>query len=390
MFIKKHFFILILIALSIACNSQYVYKIKADSTLITNDSCHAELNLENGTRNVNGFLYNKGNGRTEFRRGLVKLNDTTYMVGADTLKIVQGTFVSQTTNGLLLSIDYKRAYSSQSLAPAAGTWTYDVNAGGQADVTLSSTGGRTLAFSNQRLGDIILLRFNNTSGSPITITFPSNSFLNYVSASTMTIPVGRSFVSLAGFDGTNYYFIQNTGNYATSSNKLNYFASTSSNELASVVSDETGTGSLVFGNSPTLTTPNIGAATGTSLSASGSITSSSATTGIGYATGAGGAVTQATSKTTGVTLNKISGQITMNNAALAAGAEAKFTVTNSTIAATDVVVTSIASGGTSGSYLISVTKVAAGSFDITISNASTGSLSEALIINFIVIKGAAN
>ncbi len=50
----------------------------------------------------------------------------------------------------------------------------------------------------------------------------------------------------------------------------------------------------------------------------------------------GGTVTQATNKTTGVTLNAASGQITMNGASLAGGAEATFTVTNSEIAATDV------------------------------------------------------
>ncbi|MBS1738450.1 MAG: hypothetical protein JSS98_17855 [Bacteroidetes bacterium] len=117
------------------------------------------------------------------------------------------------------------------------------------------------------------------------------------------------------------------------------------------------------------------------------MTSSSSTAGIGYSSGAGGTVTQSTSKTTGVTINKVSGQITMNNAALGAGSEAKFTVTNSAVSANDVVIVNIKSGGTSGSYLISVTAVSSGSFDITISNVSGGSLSQALVINFVVIKG---
>jgi hypothetical protein len=60
------------------------------------------------------------------------------------------------------------------------------------------------------------------------------------------------------------------------------------------------------------------------------------------------------------------------------------------VAATDVVVVSIKSGGTSGSYVISVSAVGAGSFDITISNVSAGSLSEALVINYSVIKAVAN
>lgn len=63
--------------------AQYVYKIKADSVLITNDSCNAELNLENKTKDTLGFLYNKGKGRTEFRRGAIKLTDSTYLFGND-------------------------------------------------------------------------------------------------------------------------------------------------------------------------------------------------------------------------------------------------------------------------------------------------------------------
>lgn len=111
--------------------------------------------------------------------------------------------------------------------------------------------------------------------------------------------------------------------------------------------------------------------------------------GVGYGTGAGGTVTQATSKSTGVTLNKLTGQITMNNAALGAGAEVAFTLTNSQIAATDVVVPSIASGGTSASYSVGVTATAAGSCEITLTNLSGGSLGEALVLNFVVLKGVA-
>jgi len=116
-----------------------------------------------------------------------------------------------------------------------------------------------------------------------------------------------------------------------------------------------------------------------------------ATSAIGYTNamngvGGGGSVTQATSKSTGVTLNKACGQITMNNAALGAGAEAVFTVTNSTVTAYDVPVVAIASGGTSGSYVVSVAAVANGSFDIVISNVSAGSLSEAVVLNFAVIN----
>jgi hypothetical protein len=124
----------------------------------------------------------------------------------------------------------------------------------------------------------------------------------------------------------------------------------------------------------------------TSLAATGAIS----TTGtIGYATGAGGTVTQGVSKSTGVTLNKISGQITTHNAALGSNSEVSFTVTNSTVAATDVIVTCIASGATADAYNVQVDAVAAGSFRVAIANMTAGSLSEALVINFVVIKAVA-
>src|SRR5438477_3465 len=104
-----------------------------------------------------------------------------------------------------------------------------------------------------------------------------------------------------------------------------------------------------------------------------------------YATGAGGTVTQATSKSTGVTLNKICGQITMNNAALLASTDVNFTLTNSTIAATDLLVLNHVSGGTAGSYSLNA-QAAAGSASINVRNVSLGSLSDAVVIGFAVIK----
>lgn len=128
-----------------------------------------------------------------------------------------------------------------------------------------------------------------------------------------------------------------------------------------------------------------GATTGTF---SGAVSSSSATGGIGYAAGAGGTVTQLTDKGTAVTINKVAGQITTNNAALAAGAEVAFTVNNSTVAATDTIVLSIASDPAgNGAHQVFVSAVASGSFNIAIANLTTSSQSQAVVINFAVIKG---
>jgi len=115
-----------------------------------------------------------------------------------------------------------------------------------------------------------------------------------------------------------------------------------------------------------------------------------ATATLGYTTGSGGTITQATNKTTAVTLNKINGEIVMNGAALADDATAAFTLTNSTIAATDVVIVNVASVGTAGAYQVTVGAVAAGSCSISVLNVSGGALSEAIKLNFAVIKAVAS
>lgn len=140
--------------------------------------------------------------------------------------------------------------------------------------------------------------------------------------------------------------------------------------------------------SAVLITPAIGVATGTSLAVTAGLTSSGSTgAGIGYTTGAGGAVSQATDRSTGVTLSKLCGTITGQATSLAAGAEAIFTVTNTTVAIRDTILLSVVSGPTANTSVFSVSAVAAGSFDIKIHNlhASTADTG-APIINFAVIK----
>ena len=133
-----------------------------------------------------------------------------------------------------------------------------------------------------------------------------------------------------------------------------------------------------------LTTPVIGAATGTSLSTTGNQVISS-TGKHGYATGSGGTITQATSKATGVTLSKSTGQITMNAAALASDTTVSFTLTNTVIEAGDILIMNHISAGTAGSYLLNA-QSAAGSASINVRNITAGSLSEAIVIAFAVIK----
>jgi len=113
---------------------------------------------------------------------------------------------------------------------------------------------------------------------------------------------------------------------------------------------------------------------------------------IGYSAAAQGAVTQLTSKSTGVTLNNSAGRITMNDAALAGATAVSFILTNSSISIKDTIIVCVSSnttGSAAGAYTTYVSYLAAGSALITLRNltAST-SYSEAVIINFSIIHGA--
>jgi len=139
-----------------------------------------------------------------------------------------------------------------------------------------------------------------------------------------------------------------------------------------VTGNTTASGTLsVTGN--TTVTGNL-SVTGNALAVAGAI---------GYGSGAGGTVTQGTSRTTGVTLNKPTGAITMFTAAGSTTA-ATFTVTNSYVAATDTISVNQKSG--TNLYNFIVTAVASGSFNITFYTTG-GTSSDAPVINFNVIKG---
>ena len=109
---------------------------------------------------------------------------------------------------------------------------------------------------------------------------------------------------------------------------------------------------------------------------------------IGFTTGNGGTVTQLTSRTTGVTLNAPSGQITLVADSIAGLSSQEFTLTNSYIAATDVVLASFGSGLTSAQYDVTVTATAAGSCKISVHNVNNSATStDTPVINFVVFKG---
>ena len=128
----------------------------------------------------------------------------------------------------------------------------------------------------------------------------------------------------------------------------------------------------------------VGATTPSSVAA----TTMYASTEMGYASGAQGTVTQATSKSTGVTLNKSAGQITMDAASLATATNVTFTLTNSLLSAKDVLILNVSGAATSGAYNCWVSSMTAGSATITLRNISGGSLSEAVVLNFAILHCA--
>lgn len=138
-----------------------------------------------------------------------------------------------------------------------------------------------------------------------------------------------------------------------------------------------------------------GTTVGATTAASVKGTTVEATTSLGYPTGTGGTVTQLTSRTTGVTLDKITGEIVLFAGSIGGHDADEFVLTNSTIAANDVVMLVIKSGaavGTRKYYQVHTVAVAAGSCVISVGNIDNATIpsagTESPVIQFVVLKGA--
>lgn len=248
------------------------------------------------------------------------------------------------------------ANSATGNAPVLSAQGDDTNVG--FDITTKGTGGVTVTAGSSG----VVVDAASANGLSVGANGSTNPVLK-VDSATSSVATGISITGAAAAGGV-------------------ALAAISSGTNEDLTVDAKGSGTITLGGT---STGNI--IVSRTLASSQGITSSSATAGIGYATGAGGAVTQATNRTTGVTLNKITGAITTDSTSLAAGASASFTVTNSAVAIGDVVVSSIRSGATTDQTNVRITAVAAGSFDITVENnhASTAETG-AIVINFAVIK----
>lgn len=116
--------------------------------------------------------------------------------------------------------------------------------------------------------------------------------------------------------------------------------------------------------------------------------SSGATLPIGYAVGAGSSVTQTTNRSTAVTINNPTGQITTNTTSLASGAIAVFTVNNTTVQGTDTIILSLTNSLDNAHQILFVVQgVASGSFQISYFNNTALASTTAYVFNFNVIHG---
>lgn len=104
---KRTFIFIVFIILALQASAQKKYQISADSVRIFSDCGEAELVIENKTRYVDGYLFNKGFGRTEFKRlELVSVGDSAIAIpGQDTILLRSVWWMSQMSRGLEIAKD---------------------------------------------------------------------------------------------------------------------------------------------------------------------------------------------------------------------------------------------------------------------------------------------
>ena len=161
-------------AMSVYCSAQYVYTINADSVKITNRCDSAELIIQNHTQGVTGgFLYNTINGRTIFKKVLLQLNDSTYLIGPDTLKLASGSpNLQKVTNGSGNNITTNSMYTYDSVYSVRSAVHGTLYVGDSATYAPRTTQDTIYGYGNS-----IIQGVGASDGSPFFV-----QYCNYVNA----------------------------------------------------------------------------------------------------------------------------------------------------------------------------------------------------------------
>ena len=214
----------------------------------------SELNLIDGSSA--GTI---ANGKAVIYGAAGEVNATTLQIAGTSLTATatELNYVDGVTSAIQTQIDAKASSSDLT------THTGATEAHGATGAVVGTTNTQTLTNKTLTSPVVTGLTLNDSS-----VVFEGSSADAHETTLTVTNPTADQTITLPDATGT----------VALTNNKLNAFAATTSAELAGVISDETGTGALVFANTPTLVTPNIGVATGTSLVLSGDLTVNGTTT----------------------------------------------------------------------------------------------------------------
>jgi hypothetical protein len=240
------------------------------------------------------------------------------------------------------------------------------------------------------------LMYADSTNHDFYVSLNGGSFFPLVSTASSPLAISASGVA-------------SCSNCGVTGSPLSQFASTSSSQLAGVISDETGTGVLVFATSPTLATPTLGVASATSVnkvtitapatSATLTIANSKTLTANNSITLAGTDSTTMTFPSASATITQTiaSGTAAMGTSAIASGACATVVTVSATgVATTDAISTGFNGDPTAvtgygasatGAVLSIYPYPTANSINFKVCNSSSASITPgALTLNFRVVR----